>query len=1337
MNLPNPKVKPLPSANALQRVDAPLKWLVGIFLLCLLLVFGLRGYFADMENELKERGANERARLFVGEEIVRGIQGVEKDVYSMALTQNSAGFLRINHSVNAQLKKLKHDLNVLQTGGISRRQMQLNVDGKDDMAREAQYTPTPKDQSVVMALLEIEPQLDQVRIRADALEQLLERRWQTVLREDRSKFYLIEEEIALFLKQIPPYFERLDENANRLFLEGEQRMRAIQSEIEERTLRLKQVETTLIALVLILGGASGVLFMRRLSSALLEARTAKDDIEHQRAQNATMLDTLGDGVYATDMQGIVRFINTAGERILGWSANELVGQHAHLALHHTRPNGSHFPKTECPLIDVLHQGVSLDGEEHFVAKSGRFIPVSYRSKPLFKDGQITGSLVSFQDISGRLESEARIRLQQAALDAAANMIVITNRDGIIKYVNPAFCKVTGFTLAEIIEQPASILNSGLQDSAFYQRMWQTLLNGQAWEGELSNRRKNGEIYSEQMTITPIVEDAAITYFVAIKRDISDEIRTRTRLKLVEKAIQEIDQGIHIMEAQPHVQGPLIQYVNAGYSRITGYSYEEAVGQRAGFIRGNDSDPQKLKQITSAMSEGANITLEQVYQRKDGSHFTGELHLSPVHNDTGEVSHYIGLLSDIDLRKQAEAALHEARDQALENSRLKSEFLSNMSHEIRTPMNGIIGMTDLLLDTQLDPEQRDFTGIVRDSAQALLVIINDILDFSKIEAGKLEIEVTDFSTVQVVEGSIELLTAKAHEKGLTLASFSDPNLPPRLRGDPTRLRQVLLNLISNAIKFTDKGSVELSAMPVQLGNQSWLRFEVHDTGIGISPSVQAKLFQSFTQADSSTTRKYGGTGLGLAICKRLVELMGGQIGIQSSEGQGSNFWFTVPLEVSNTPDPHSTEQRRQANDATDLRVLVVDDHASDRKIIHRYLASWGLMNDGASNAAEALKLMRDAIDVGMPYNLAMVDYVMPGMNGIELAQTLRSDPKFAATRLVLMSAHDQRELFERALESGFADCLHKPIRQSQLFDSLNEHPFSELADSSAALELLVSATPNLHNSLENRCLILLAEDNLINQKVAQLQINKLGYALHIVGNGQEAVQAIETAVARNVNLYSAVLMDCQMPVLDGFEATALIRKSERNSPLHIPIIAMTANAMQGDRERCLGAGMDDYLSKPINPSLLQNLLEKWAGPPLIDKAAITPHVVQLSSPEAAPAQSSRAVGLDINFELLNDYFGEDPGTITKLLMLFESTTTVLLEKLVVAMAQRNATSVHALAHELKGSCGNIGIERMALIAADLELAATACEWSSLESLQPQLSLAFVAVRQAIASHSISA
>jgi PAS domain S-box-containing protein len=594
-------------------------------------------------------------------------------------------------------------------------------------------------------------------------------------------------------------------------------------------------------------------------------------------------------------------------------------------------------------------------------------------------------------------------------------------------------------------------------------MWQTLLSGRPWEGEMNNRRKNGELYPEQMTVTPIFDNGQITHFVAIKRDISEDVRTRTRLKLIESAIGETDQGIHIMDAAPHPEGPMILYVNAGFCRITGYTTQECVGRRASFLSSPEATQADIEPIKQAITQGLSLTQEVLYQRRDGTSYVGELHLSPVHNEQAQVSHFIGVLTDIGLRKQAEAALRDARDQALENSRLKSEFLSTMSHEIRTPMNGIIGMTDLLLDTELDAQQRECADMLRESGHALMDIINDILDFSKIEAGKLDIELTAFDLAHVLASSVEMLGIKAREKSLALSCHIDPSLPQRLLGDPTRLRQIVLNLIGNSIKFTQSGSVSLTARPVSNNDTHLLRIEVADTGIGITPATQARLFQSFTQADSSTTRKYGGTGLGLAICKRLVELMGGEIGVISTFGQGATFWFTLPL-------------------------LTTD-------------------------SAKAIK-----------------------------------PPRFV---------------------------------DSQLLDPSKEQSAQVAAPS--------PETPATARHL------LLAEDNLVNQRVASLQIAKLGYTLDIVDNGQLAVQAVARSLSGAGPSYAAVLMDCQSPVMDGFEATSAIRKTQAGGPNRLPIIAMTANAIQGDRERCLAAGMDDYLSKPIQPEQLRRVLEQWVGP----------------------------------------------------------------------------------------------------------------------------------------------
>ncbi len=1176
-----PATPAAPGNQELMNVGAAIRWLAGVFLLSVVLVLVLLEFFSHLQEELHQRGLNEQARLFIGEEIVRGIYDIEKDFYRMTMTNNPGGMKRIRGIIDKHTEKLLHDMTVLKEGGTVRRETPLNLEGVDDILREVTYRPQQQKKEFVLEQIEIVPLLDQMNDKTGELQALLEQRWTHQESGNRESFFRIEEKLSLFLKQLPPYFERLEENANRLFYEGDKELRELETQLQTQRQRLKLVEIGLIGIVVIFAGIVGVLFLRRinyanqrLGTALDDAIAARNEINSLREQNTAILNTLSDGIYATDMEGRVTFMNASAENILGWREEELNGVTIHSAVHHTRPSGAPFPNQECPLLDVLLNVSPLAGEEHFIARDGRFIPVSYRAIPLFQHNQLVGSLVSFQDISRRQQSEALIRLQKAALDAAANMIAITARNGLIEYVNRAFSEVTGYAPEEVIGKHSRILKSGRHDDTFYENMWNILLSGKAWEGELINRRKDGGLYPEQMTITPIIEDNEITHFIAIKRDISQEAVTRTRLKLIETAIRNIDQGLLITDTDFGAEGTTILYTNPGFSRITGYEPREVLGRRTALLNGPQTDLTLLAGMGEALAQGRSFSGETVYRHKDGTPYDVELQCSPVRDDKDQITHYIGLISDIGPRKRAEETMRRARDQALETSRLKSEFLSTMSHEIRTPMNGIIGMTDLLLDTPLDTEQREFTGIVRDSAHSLLMIINDILDFSKVEAGKMEIEITDFSPANILEGVSELLSAKAREKKLSLATFIDPALPRLLRADPTRLRQVLLNLLGNAIKFTEHGEVQARVLSDE--THRMIRFEIHDTGIGMSPQTQARLFQSFTQADSSTTRKYGGTGLGLAISKRLVELMGGDIGVTSEAGKGSIFWFTLPL-LAAYADPDA-----------------------------------------------------------------------------ELGETAQKNPA---------------------------------------------------PQTPAAL----ATSPAIQEALKNRRLILLAEDNPTNQKVAQLQLTKLGYTVHIVNNGVEAVEAAE------VLPYAAILMDCQMPVMDGFEATAIIRKAEQGDGAHIPIIAMTANAMQGDRERCLAAGMDDYVSKPVSPEKLASALSNWVNKPV----AVEP-----------PPAPKHTHGQLIDLARITDFIGDEPELIADLLDVFLNSTTILLDKLRAAVERGDAPESKGLAHQAKGACANLGVDTMAEIAAELEKTAAAQDWPRSRELCKELDAIFAKVGDAI-------
>ncbi len=748
------------------------------------------------------------------------------------------------------------------------------------------------------------------------------------------------------------------------------------------------------------------------------------------------------------------------------------------------------------------------------------------------------------------------------------------------------------------------------------------------------------------------------------------------------------------------------YTNTSWQEIFGVSLiESLMGDWRTFLHPDDRDSvseQWAQTLTNlkAFSKDCRIITPK------GDERWIHLRSSPVFSDTG--TRYTGTAVDITDRKHTEVELKKAKEAAEAGSVAKSEFLANMSHEIRTPMNGVIGMTNLLMDTDLNVEQRQFTETIQKSADSLMTVINDILDFSKIEAGKLELEVIDFDLRVTLEEVSELMSLKAYEKGLEFASIVHHEVPSLLCGDPGRLRQILINLMGNAIKFTDSGEVTLKAIVEEEdAHRVVIRFSVSDTGIGISEESMDRLFKSFSQVDGSTSRNYGGTGLGLAISKQLTELMEGRIGVDSKEGQGSTFWFTVALEKQ----PDGCETLMISEDIRKKRILFVDDNAINRQVYREQLKSWGCRYGEASSGTQAIDELRRAQKTKDPFEIAIIDMQMPDMDGEELGRSIKQDTELADTTLIMVSSMGARGDVARLKKIGFGAYLTKPIKQSQLYDCLATTA-KIWKEKKPPQDATIVTRHSLADNKKQGIRILLAEDDATNQKVALHILKKFGYRADAAGNGQEVLEALEEIP------YDVVLMDIQMPVMDGYEATRRIRELELKAQQvklnkndsedlsdskiqlfarsgRIPIIAMTAHAMKGDREKCIAAGMDDYTPKPINPEELLEKIEKWtraehnASNP---EAGVQNERVQSETPEETQP---------LDFEVALERAMGDKDFLKMLLGGFVQELPDQIESLKVAVSGTDAVALTEQAHKLKGAAANLSAYGVSSAAKSLE------------------------------------
>jgi two-component system sensor histidine kinase/response regulator len=747
-----------------------------------------------------------------------------------------------------------------------------------------------------------------------------------------------------------------------------------------------------------------------------------------------------------------------------------------------------------------------------------------------------------------------------------------------------------------------------------------------------------------------------------------EKKVAERTSYLNALIQNSPLGIMVLDSEQE-----IQLCNSAFEKLFEYTREEVIGKSIASLFG---DVEPLLEAHRLAVDETPINLVARLQRKDQSFLDVELHIVGLIVN-GELLSSLGLYQDISTRKRAEEETQRAKESAEEASRAKSEFLANMSHEIRTPMNGIMGMIELVLDAELDAEQREYLHVAKVSADALLSLINDILDYSKIEAGRLEIDVIDFNLGDSLGDTMKTLSLRAHQKGLELAFEIEPDVPDALVGDPGRLRQIIVNLVGNAIKFTEHGEVVLFVQTEARneGEGIQIHFTVADTGIGIPAEKQATVFEAFKQADGSMTRKYGGTGLGLTISSRLVGLMGGKIWVESEVGKGSRFHFTAHFGLQKAPA--RTVVPRDPQTLRDMRVLIVDDNATNRQILEKMLINWHMNPTTVDGGAKAIITLREAKGLGRMFPLILLDAQMPEMDGFALAEAIKRNPDWRTATVMMLSSAGQRGDAVRCRELGVAAYLTKPVRQSELLEAI----LAALGTRAKGDTPSSLVTVHSLRASKSHFRALLAEDNAVNQLVAVRLLEKVGHTVIVAANGKEALEAWRKEP------FDLVLMDVQMPEMNGWEATRAIREEERSTGGHIPIIALTAHAMKGDEERCLAAGMDLYLTKPIRTSDLLAALDQ------VESLKVTPGAKANTSMHQAARHIDLASALD--------RLDGDRGLFDQVAVLFRSECLTLIAAIRCAFTEHDSRKVQSGARTLKGSSASLGASALSQAAEGLE------------------------------------
>ncbi|HUI53824.1 MAG TPA: PAS domain S-box protein [Bryobacteraceae bacterium] len=1010
---------------------------------------------------------------------------------------------------------------------------------------------------------------------------------------------------------------------------------------------------------------------------------------------ATAVDQVAEGVVITDSEARIRYVNRAFTRMTGYAAEEVIGQNPRLL-----KSGRHEPAFYKQMWETIRAGRLWLGELVNRRKDGSLYTEELAITPVRNSsGAITNYIAVKRDVTARRADENAQRILAAIVESSQDAIFSHTPEGTIASWNRGAEELYGFPADEVLGRSVSMLvPPDLVDN-----LWPALTRLQAGEViaglDCMGLCQDGRRINVSLTSSPIYDAIGRVASVAVVvRDITARKQAQDALRESEEQFRQLAENIQEVFFVCNPDPFQIIYLSPAHETITGWPRQEAYDKAEAWLEHvHPEDKEKAFRLLAQSLQGIPGETEYRYIGVHGSVIWIRNRTFPVRDAKGELRRIVGIAENITRAKQAEAEIRAAKEAAEAASLAKSQFLANMSHEIRTPMNGILGMAGLLLGGDLDPRQRKRAETVRDSAEALLGILNDILDFSKMGANKLKLEDEGFDLRTVVEGVADLMAVKAQEKGVELLCLIEPEVPTQLRGDATRLRQILVNLAGNAVKFTTAGEISIRVKLAVPGDPERIYFEVRDTGAGIPEDKRHLLFQPFSQVDASTSRHYGGTGLGLSIVRMLVEIMGGKAGFQSEEGQGSCFWFTVPLQ------PTATTQRPRPLSLAERRILVVDDNPASRGLLMELLEFWKAGAGQAGDTETALSLLQSAN--GRPFDAVLVDLEMLGADDYRFPVLVHEQFLGAEAAVVVLTPLSQAADAERWRSLGFAGHVSKPVKQGELGACLA----SLLGYGPAPARLAPQPTRKRANRDQRaRLRLLVVEDNQVNQEVALGILDSLGYRADVVADGQSALEALEQ------NDYDLVLMDCHLPGMDGYEASRLIRQPHTRVRNHaIPIIAATANAMAGDREKCLAAGMNGYVSKPLRPDALEEAIEDWAGGP--------PPAPQPASPPPVPVPAAATTTFDR--EDLDERVMGNRELARRIVRGFVEDLPRQIAALAEAVNSGDAGQVRRIAHSIKGSAANAGVLEIRQVAGKLEQQSRAGDLASAAAALPELSASF--------------